>query len=398
MSVGIKNRLSYSQIAILQSILLLGIYLVKDVLKFRIELPGIALDITGPIMWGSFLVSYYLKIPKKHSGEKLNIRKEAYVWAFNIAAIMITVQMGVGLLVGFGKNPASQSAEGILYNTLTVGCAMVGREVIRTYSARSLKKSNMKLGLIGITILFSLTEISVAKLTKWENLQGIVVNLSNDFLPIILKNALLTLLVLYGGVKAGLIYSGVIEAFQWYCPILPNLNWLIAGMIGIFIPVIAMSSIYEKHGVLTGELKVSKNQKRSIIGDAAMTVIVILAIWFVVGVFSYYPSAILTGSMEPGIMPGDVVIVHKIQSMEEIDQLKEGDIIQFKRDDLLINHRIIEVIQDKGQTLYRTKGDNNNAPDEKIVKAEDIKGTITEVVPKIGLLTVWLKEKALFKG
>lgn len=395
MSIGIKNRLSYAQIAILQCIFLLGIYLVNDVLDFKLQLPIMELDLTGPIVWGIFLAFYYLKIPKKHSSEKLSIRKETCVWAFNIAAIMIAVQMGVGILVGFGKNPASQSVEGILYNTLTIGCAMVGREVIRNYSVRSLKKRDIKLGMIGITLLFSLTEMSVVKMTQWESLERIVTNLSSDFLPILLKNALLTSLVLYGGVKAGLIYSGLTEAFQWYCPILPNLNWLIAGMIGIFIPVIAMSSIYEKHGILTGEVKINKKQKDGIIGDAIMTVMIILVIWFVVGVFSYYPSAILTGSMEPGIMPGDVVIVHKIQSMEELDKLKEGDIIQFKRDDLLINHRIIEVIQDKDQTLYRTKGDNNNAPDEETVKVEDIKGTITGVVPKIGLPTVWLKGKAL---
>ena len=40
---------------------------------------------------------------------------------------------------------------------------------------------------------------------------------------------------------------------------------------------------------------------------------------------------------------------------------------------------------------YRTKGDNNSAQDADLVAAEDIKGTIVEVIPKIGWPTLILK-------
>ena len=47
-------------------------------------------------------------------------------------------------------------------------------------------------------------------------------------------------------------------------------------------------------------------------------------IWFAVGLFPLYPSVILTGSMEPDIMPGDVVLVAKW-----IVTLLRSDIIVF---------------------------------------------------------------------
>ena len=38
------------------------------------------------------------------------------------------------------------------------------------------------------------------------------------------------------------------------------------------------------------------------------------------------------GSMEPMIYPGDVVLVKKITTLEGIDDLQIGDVIQFQRD------------------------------------------------------------------
>ena len=114
--------------------------------------------------------------------------------------------------------------------------------------------------------------------------------------------------------------------------------------------------------------------------------------WFCVGVFPVYPSVILTGSMEPLIMPGDVVLVHKILNEDEIYELSEGDIINFKRGNIIITHRIKEVFKDEaGNVSFETKGDNNNAVDEEKVQPNDVKGTVIKVVPKIGLPTLILK-------
>ena len=67
--------------------------------------------------------------------------------------------------------------------------------------------------------------------------------------------------------------------------------------------------------------------------------------------FPVYPSVIATGSMEPMIKPGDVILVDKATSIEEIYSLREGDVIQFSRDAILISHRIIEIVEEEGVKL-----------------------------------------------
>lgn len=384
------QKINYKRIAALQVLFLLVIYGFK---QWFPKIQNIDYTILSTILWGIFLALYYFKVPKKHSREKLKNRKEILAWAFSIAAFTVAIEMGLGMIVGFGKNPASQSLKGMIYNTLTIGITLWGQEIIRNYSIRNIEERHIKIGVIGVALLFTLTEISILKFTQMTSLEVTVMTLSKDILPIFLKNVLATVLVLYGGIGASMLYLGILEMFMWYCPILPNLNWLIVGVLGIIIPSIAMSSIYEKHGIMIGQLKEYAAQKGELLRDSIASVVVIIAIWFVVGVFPYYPSAILTGSMEPGIMPGDVVIVDKVQSIGDINKLKEGDIIQFKRGDILINHRIIEVINESGSKYYATKGDNNNVPDEEQVKVEDIKGVITMVVPKVGLPTIWLKNE-----
>ena len=69
--------------------------------------------------------------------------------------------------------------------------------------------------------------------------------------------------------------------------------------------------------------------------------------------------------------------VHKISNEDEIYELSEGDIINFKRGNIIITHRIKEVFKDEaGNVSFETKGDNNNAVDEEKVQPNDVKGTV----------------------
>lgn len=82
---------------------------------------------------------------------------------------------------------------------------------------------------------------------------------------------------------------------------------------------------------------------------------------------------VLTGSMAPEIMPGDMIIIKEQKDYEV------GDIITYKRD-AYITHRIIEETSD-GRVL---KGDNNPARDDQLVKDDAIEGKVVFVVPNVG--------------
>ena len=101
------------------------------------------------------------------------------------------------------------------------------------------------------------------------------------------------------------------------------------------------------------------------------------------------PFIVLSGSMETQILPGDVAVVKEIDAKE----LKENDIIAFKEDDnMVITHRIIEIIKDEnGDTKYKTKGDNNNEEDDGVVSPEQIEGIYKFRIGKVGNLALFVQ-------
>ena len=120
----------------------------------------------------------------------------------------------------------------------------------------------------------------------------------------------------------------------------------------------------------------------------------IMFYWFCIGVFPLYPNVILTGSMEPGIKPGDAVIIKKISEEEDIYKLAVGDVINFDRGEINITHRIIKIEEDSaGNLQFVTKGDNNKSEDVQPVMPNDINGTVIKTVPKVGILALLVKAR-----
>jgi signal peptidase len=113
-------------------------------------------------------------------------------------------------------------------------------------------------------------------------------------------------------------------------------------------------------------------------------------IWFAVGIFPVYPSVIVTGSMEPMIKPGDVVLVQKLEG----DEVRLGDVIQYYHPEIKINitHRVIDINRE-GQMALITKGDNNSSVDADPVMPEQVKGKVIKVLPKVGWFTLILKSE-----
>lgn len=102
----------------------------------------------------------------------------------------------------------------------------------------------------------------------------------------------------------------------------------------------------------------------------------------------YKPLMVMTGSMEPSINVGDMVIV---KQTEEKD-IQIGDIITYvvKNGKESVTHRVIEIIEKDGEKFYRTKGDNNNVADPDVVIYENILGKVDFQIEGIGKIIAYI--------
>ena len=89
--------------------------------------------------------------------------------------------------------------------------------------------------------------------------------------------------------------------------------------------------------------------------------------------------------MTPTLNIGDAVIINKYVDKSK---LKENDIIAYKRDGVLIVHRIIKVNKDK---TYETKGDYNNSSDYGYINSDAIFGKVIIKIPYLAYPAVKLR-------
>lgn len=389
------NKFSPTRISKAKCLLLVGCLLFLYILDNLSILPAInfeSIDYIKPLLWIGFALLIW-KIPRIRFSGKLKHKNNITGWAVIFGLINIMVLIFAGFFFGFGKSPYNQTLVGILINIYTVGTKLIGKETARNYLVNSLTKEEKYSVFIPITLFMTLLNFPVMSFIKQKGLEAMVKYVAQYIAPDLCQNLLATYMSFLAGCIPSLLYMSILQAFNWLSPVLPDLNWITASFIGILCPVFsltAMQSIYFKE---TKIFKKREEKKQRSFGWVVTCLISIFMVWFAVGVFPVYPSVIATGSMEPMIKPGDMILVRKILKEEEVSELKEGDIIQFKRGDILISHRIIKIVEDDKGKSFVTKGDNNSSVDSELVKPEYLKGKISYVVPKIGWLTLLVKQK-----
>ncbi|MFN3600805.1 MAG: signal peptidase I [Dietzia sp.] len=99
---------------------------------------------------------------------------------------------------------------------------------------------------------------------------------------------------------------------------------------------------------------------------------------------------VLTGSMEPTISPGALVVVRHTP----LDELRAGDVITFQPhsgDPTVVTHRITGIYYDmSGRPLVHTQGDANNTPDDWALVPEQVRGVLWYTVPQLGRVNLLL--------
>ncbi len=365
----------------------LGIYALDNSFIRSLVGDSLLIYVLKPLLWcGIALAIFYL--PALRYKSKLRTNNFINSWSFIFAVVLICVQVLAGLVDGLGKSPYDHSLSGIAINIFSVGAVLVGREFFRSYIVNLLTREENFRVFVAVSLLMTVLAFPLQKYLDLKGYEDIVKFSAQYFLPEFSKNFLATYLVFLRGPVPSLIFLGTLEAFNWLSPVIPDLQWITAACVGILTPVFMFTSMQSMFDVESKQRRIGDVKKEGIASFIITILLSVGIVWFAVGVFPVYPSVVVTGSMEPMIYPGDVILVKKTTDIKEV---QIGDVMLFERDNIKISHRVTQIITKDGVPNYRTKGDNNNAEDVELVSPQQIRGEVIKVVPNVGWPTLLIK-------
>jgi len=104
--------------------------------------------------------------------------------------------------------------------------------------------------------------------------------------------------------------------------------------------------------------------------------------------FGWSVDTVFSGSMEPQLKVGGVVVTRPVAA----EEIKVGDIITFhpSMNEQLTSHRVIAV-DDGSSSHFLTKGDANEDADPFVVPAQNVVGKVCFHIPYFGYATQFIK-------
>jgi signal peptidase len=119
-----------------------------------------------------------------------------------------------------------------------------------------------------------------------------------------------------------------------------------------------------------------------------ITFIIIGGITYFAPRFGWRVDTVLSGSMEPTLKVGSIVVTRPVT----FDEIKEGDIITYvtPSDNKLTSHRVNAI--SSGLIFgFETKGDANEHLDSYVVPMAAVEGEVVFTLPYIGYVTRFIK-------
>jgi signal peptidase len=130
---------------------------------------------------------------------------------------------------------------------------------------------------------------------------------------------------------------------------------------------------------------------------------VYIVLIIVVLIAAQHLNVVVSGSMEPVMYRGDIVVLEKanLLGFQEFNpaEVEVGDIVVYNAawHDGPVIHREIEKGQINGTTVFKIKGDNNDVADPYWVTEGQITSRVLTfngqplIIPKIGYISIWIR-------
>ena len=294
-----------------------------------------------------------------------------------------------GLIIGFARTDNYYTLNGIKTFIIPIIITIILKEFLR-YQVIMKSEGNKILMILSCILFIFLDVTNPIFYNGFSSKYDTFIFFALTLLPAISTNIVCSYLTFKVGYKPNILYLLVMNLYQYLLPLVPNPNEYIASIIRFLLPILLgykLSGFFN----LTADQEVDRNYNKTSAWSLIIpTVLVTILVYFTSGYFHYYAVAIASGSMEKAISKGDIVVIEKID--KQYDKLEKGQVIAYTYHGVLVVHRIVNIIEEKGEYYVYTKGDANAKEDNYVVEQDTIIGTVEFVIPYLGLPTVWLNE------
>ena len=348
------------------------------------------------LIWGGIaLLAWYgwRRLDERPRFSRLLVGIAFLVGVFHVAVLVIA-----GVIGNFGDSPIAGRLINYPKNLWYITTLLAGAEMARAYLFAVWRRVSQRLAFVGATLVFFAVAIPAAQWTPFGDVQEVFRVVGGRWAPALALSALATFLVGFGGPGPSFAYRFALLGFEWFSPILPDLDWLVLFLVGVLTPIAAawlVRSIYgdtaegkQRLPALPAvEQAAPKARWRRWAGWVVTAALLGLGALFVTGAFGYHLVVVDGISMEPAYGRGDVAIVR-----DGVDPaaLRVDDVILFRQGTLPIVHRIVTIEEGDGGRVFTTQGDNVEAPDPPIT-ADQIDGKVVFLIPEVGNLNLWLR-------
>lgn len=306
--------------------------------------------------------------------------------AFGI--IYIAIIYIIGIFTGFYKATVQFSLWSILNYIIPYIVIIVSSEIIRkTILLKESKKSQA-------IILVAMVVLDVILWTNIYNLKTV-----KDYFTLmtfivfssIANNLLYNYIIIkYENWNAIIIYRLITTLYMYIIPFLPDFHIFLEAIIRLIVPYIIYIILEQINGT-NKKIKIitAKQKYKEIIITTITFGIVAIIIMLISCEFKFGALTIGSGSMTGTINKGDIILYERY---DENEQIKTGDIIVFKSEDLRIVHRVVDQRNLGDEIRYYTKGDANAQEDDGYRTRKDVIGKVNARIPYIGYLTLFVND------
>lgn len=341
--------------------------------------------VAQPLIWGGLaLLAYWLwrRLP-----DRPRFSRGLLGLAVVAGVFQLSVLVTAGVLYGFGHSPHAGQTLNMAKNGLYIGTLLLGFEMSRAYLLHTWSRVNVVLAFAVVALLYTAVAIAPGQYAFFGGTERAFEVTGGQFLPTAAESVLATFLASVGGPVPAFTYRFILAAFEWFSPILPSLEWTVTAFVATLAPVVAMLIIRDIH--LSSQREEEEQEEQA--GDISplwmlAAMVVVALIWLNTGLLGVQPAMVSGHSMSPAFETGDVVITREVTP----ESLDVGDIIRYRRGNIAVMHRIIEIEEGGSGPVFVTQGDSNNVVDEPVL-AEQVEGEVVLVIPEAAWPVIYVR-------